>query len=145
MRTLKISQHSRAPCIGPVSTQQVGRVSDHLFMVASEGAARWRAVAMPQNLTVIHSRTHIPHTVASIPLHLHSTVPRYTMYCGIVIRLILMVLQPAQLSRYSEGLLAGRRRFVCRQGQEIFLFSEASRPALGLSYPTGTWGYFSGS
>lgn len=36
-----------------------------------------------------------------------------------------------QLSRYSDELLAGRQEFDFRQGQEIFLISIASRPALG--------------
>jgi hypothetical protein len=47
-------------------------------MVASEGAARWRALAMPQNLRVIHSSPvgSMPHT--------------YTLYCGIAIRLFVV-------------------------------------------------------
>jgi hypothetical protein len=35
------------------------------------------------------------------------------------------------LSRYSDGLPAGRLLFDSRQGQEIFLYSTASGPTLG--------------
>jgi hypothetical protein len=39
------------------------------------------------------------------------------------------------LSRYSDGIQAGRPGFVYRQWQEIFLYSTASRPALGPTQP----------
>jgi hypothetical protein len=40
-----------------------------------------------------------------------------------------------QFSRYSHGLLVGWSGFYSRQGQEIFLYSTASRPALGPTQP----------
>jgi hypothetical protein len=39
--------------------------------------------------------------------------------------------EPGQVSRYSDGLLAGQPGFYSCQGQEIFPYSTASRPALG--------------
>jgi hypothetical protein len=39
----------------------------------------------------------------------------------------------------SDGLRAGRQGFDSRQGQEIFLFSTASRPALGPTQPPTQW------
>jgi hypothetical protein len=45
------------------------------------------------------------------------------------------------LNLYSDGLRAGRPGFVSWQGQEIFLYSTALRPALGAhsaSCPMGT-------
>jgi hypothetical protein len=43
------------------------------------------------------------------------------------------------LSRYNDGLRAGRPMFDSRQGQEIFLFSTASMPALGPTQPPIPW------
>jgi hypothetical protein len=37
--------------------------------------------------------------------------------------------------QYSDGLQAGRPRFDSQQGQDIFLFSIAVRPALGPIQP----------
>jgi hypothetical protein len=45
----------------------------------------------------------------------------------------------AWLSRYSDELRAGRPGFNSRQGQEIFLFSTAPRPALGPTQPPIQW------
>jgi hypothetical protein len=44
-------------------------------------------------------------------------------------------LEPGQLSLHSDGLRAGQPGFDCRQGQEIFLYSTASRLALGPTQP----------
>jgi hypothetical protein len=46
---------------------------------------------------------------------------------------------PGLLSRYSEGLWAGRPGFDSRKGQEIFLYSTSSRPALGPAQPPTQW------
>jgi hypothetical protein len=43
------------------------------------------------------------------------------------------------LSRYSDGPRAGRPGFGSRQGQEIFLFSTVSRPALRPTQPPIQW------
>jgi hypothetical protein len=43
--------------------------------------------------------------------------------------------EPGYLSRYSDGIWAGRMGFDSRQVQEHFLFSTVSRPARG---PTKT-------
>jgi hypothetical protein len=43
------------------------------------------------------------------------------------------------LSRYSDGLWAGRPRFDSRQVQEILLSSTASRSALGPTQPPIQW------
>jgi hypothetical protein len=40
---------------------------------------------------------------------------------------------------YFSGARAGRPGFNSRQGQEIFLYSTASRPALGLTQPPVQW------
>jgi hypothetical protein len=47
--------------------------------------------------------------------------------------------EPGQLNRYSDGLRAGRPGFDSRQGQEIFLFSTASRSALRPTQPPMQW------
>jgi hypothetical protein len=39
------------------------------------------------------------------------------------------------LSRYSDGLRAGRRGFESRQGQDTFLYPSTSRRALGSTQP----------
>jgi hypothetical protein len=39
--------------------------------------------------------------------------------------------EPVELSRYNDGLRAGRTGFDSQQGQEIFLYSAASHLALG--------------
>jgi hypothetical protein len=44
-----------------------------------------------------------------------------------------------QFSRYSDGLRAGRPGFNSRQGQEIFLYSIVSTPALRLTQPPIHW------
>jgi hypothetical protein len=41
--------------------------------------------------------------------------------------------------RYSDGLRAGRPCFDSRRGQETFLYSTASRPALGPTLPPIQW------
>jgi hypothetical protein len=47
--------------------------------------------------------------------------------------------KPGRLSRYSDGLRAGRPGFDSRKGREIFLFSTASKPALGATQPPIQW------
>jgi hypothetical protein len=44
-----------------------------------------------------------------------------------------------QLSRYSDGLRVGRPAFDFRYGIDIFLFSTASKPALGPNQPPIGW------
>jgi hypothetical protein len=44
-----------------------------------------------------------------------------------------------KLSRYSDGLRAGRPGFGSRLGTEIFLNSTGSRPALGSTQPPIQW------
>jgi hypothetical protein len=44
-----------------------------------------------------------------------------------------------QISPYSDRLQDGRQGFDSRQGQEIFLYSTASRPALGPTQPPIQW------
>jgi hypothetical protein len=52
--------------------------------------------------------------------------------------------EPGWLSRYSHVLRPGRPAFNFRQGQEIFLYSTAPRPALGPMQPPVQWvpGFF---
>jgi hypothetical protein len=47
--------------------------------------------------------------------------------------------EPEQLSRYSNGLWAGRPGFDSRKGEESVLFSAAPRPALGPIKPPIQW------
>jgi hypothetical protein len=51
----------------------------------------------------------------------------------------LFLQEPRYLSRYSDGLRAGRPEFDSPQGQEIFLYSTASRPAVGSTQPPMQW------
>jgi hypothetical protein len=44
-----------------------------------------------------------------------------------------------QLSQYSDGLRATGSGFDSRQGNEIFVYSTASRPALGPTQPPIQW------
>jgi hypothetical protein len=46
---------------------------------------------------------------------------------------------PGLLSGYSDRLRAGQPGFHSREGQEAFLYSTASRPALGPSQPPLQW------
>jgi hypothetical protein len=56
-----------------------------------------------------------------------------------------LLLSCLYLSRYSGWIRAGRPGFNHRQGQDIFIFSTASNPALGLIQPPGgTGGFFPG-
>jgi hypothetical protein len=43
------------------------------------------------------------------------------------------------VARYSDGIRSGRPGFYSWQGQEIFLFSTASRPALGPTQSRIQW------
>jgi hypothetical protein len=47
----------------------------------------------------------------------------------------LLIFDPEYLSRYSDGLLAGRTGFSSQQEQDFFLQSAASRPVLKSDQP----------
>jgi hypothetical protein len=49
------------------------------------------------------------------------------------------VYEQGQLGRCSDGLRAGRLGFYSRKGQEIFLYSAVSGPALGPTQPPIQW------
>jgi hypothetical protein len=53
--------------------------------------------------------------------------------------LLLLWNELGYLGRYSDGLWARRPGFDSRQGQEIFLYSTLSRPALGSTQPPIQW------
>jgi hypothetical protein len=48
-------------------------------------------------------------------------------------------METRDLSRYSDGLWAGRPGFDSRQRKEILLYFTASRPALGPTQPPIQW------
>jgi hypothetical protein len=48
-------------------------------------------------------------------------------------------MEPGELSRYNDGLWAGRRGLNIRKRQDNFLFSTASRQAPGSTQPPLQW------
>jgi hypothetical protein len=102
-------------------------------------------------------RTHVPGVRASEDisyLRLRGNCGR-TVYDWITFKWLNTVLpnklEPGQLRRYRERLRAGRPAFYSRHGQQILLYSTASRPALEptqppilwvpVLFPLGTWSW----
>jgi hypothetical protein len=64
-----------------------------------------------------------------------NTIYNYEYVSKEMFIVIIKIYEPGELGRYCDWLRDGRPGFDFRQGQEILLYSTASKPALGPTRP----------